>query len=90
MPDYNKTNSSMLSIAAAGLPGNLVMAWILGQKRHDLNMKSAWLHVLGDTVSSSGVIIAGTRVIREALWIILCRGLKDFERGSSLSTVLLK
>jgi len=91
-------SSVMLSVAAVGLLGNLVMAWILGHKHHDLNMKSAWLHVLGDTVSSAGVIIAGliirftdwvlvdtivsalvgcmiiiggTRVIKEALWILL-------------------
>ncbi len=95
-PEIN--SSVMLSIAAIGLLGNLVMAWILGHKHHDLNMKSAWLHVLGDTVSSAGVIIAGliirftgwvladtiasglvgcmiiiggTRVIKEALWILL-------------------
>lgn len=95
-PEINA--SVMLSIAAIGLLGNLVMAWILGHKHHDLNMKSAWLHVLGDTVSSAGVIIAGliitftgwvladtiasaivgcmiiiggTRVIKEALWILL-------------------
>ncbi|MDP2158492.1 MAG: cation diffusion facilitator family transporter [Nitrospirota bacterium] len=95
-PDID--SSVMLSIATAGLLGNLVMVWILGHKHHDLNMKSAWLHVLGDTVSSAGVIIAGliikftgwmladtiasgivgcmiiiggTRVIKEALWILL-------------------
>ena len=50
-PEIN--SSVMLSIAAAGLLGNLVMAWILGHKHHDLNMKSAWLHVLGDTDSLS-------------------------------------
>jgi cobalt-zinc-cadmium efflux system protein len=95
-PEIN--SSVMLSIAVAGFVGNLIMAWILGHKHHDLNMKSAWLHVLGDTVSSAGVIIAGliikftgwvladtvasgivgcmiiiggTRVIKEALWILL-------------------
>jgi cobalt-zinc-cadmium efflux system protein len=95
-PEIN--SSVMLLIAAAGLLGNLIMAWILGHKHHDLNMKSAWLHVLGDTVSSAGVIIAGliikftgwmladtiasgivggmiiiggSRVIKEALWILL-------------------
>ncbi|MBI5635304.1 MAG: cation transporter [Nitrospirae bacterium] len=95
-PEIN--SSVMLSIAAAGLLGNLVMAWILGHKHHDLNMKSAWLHVLGDTIASAGVIIAGliitftgwlladtiasaivgcmiifggTRVIKEALWVLL-------------------
>ncbi|MBI5076555.1 MAG: cation transporter [Nitrospirae bacterium] len=95
-PEIN--SSVMLFIATAGLFGNLVMAWILGHKHHDLNMKSAWLHVLGDTLASAGVIIAGliikftgwvladtiasaivgcmiiiggTRVIKEALWILL-------------------
>jgi cobalt-zinc-cadmium efflux system protein len=50
---------SMLIIAVVGLLGNLVMAWILGRKHEDLNVKSAWLHVLGDTLSSVGVIISG-------------------------------
>jgi cobalt-zinc-cadmium efflux system protein len=49
----------MLSIATAGLIGNVVMALILGQGHQDLNIKSAWLHVLGDTLSSVGVIISG-------------------------------
>lgn len=95
-PEIN--TSVMLSIAAAGLLGNLIMAWILGHKHEDLNMKSVWLHVLGDTISSVGVIVAGlvikltgwvladtiasgivgimiiiggTRVIKETLWILL-------------------
>ena len=59
----------MLIIAAAGLAGNLVMAWILGHKHDDLNMKSAWLHVLGDTISSVGVIIAGL-VIQYTGWVL--------------------
>lgn len=49
----------MLGVAAAGLAGNLIMAAILGHSHTDLNMKSAWLHVLGDALSSVGVIIAG-------------------------------
>jgi cobalt-zinc-cadmium efflux system protein len=52
-------SSVMILIAAAGLAGNLLMAWILSKGHRDLNLKSAWLHVLGDTVSSAGVIIAG-------------------------------
>jgi cobalt-zinc-cadmium efflux system protein len=52
-------SSIMILIASAGLAGNLLMAWILGKGHKDLNLKSAWLHVLGDTVSSAGVIIAG-------------------------------
>lgn len=49
----------MLPIAVGGLIGNIIMALILGKGHHDLNIKSAWLHVLGDTLSSVGVIISG-------------------------------
>jgi cobalt-zinc-cadmium efflux system protein len=48
----------MLVVAVLGLVGNLVMARILGHEHTDLNVKSAFLHVLGDTISSGGVIIA--------------------------------
>jgi len=95
-PEIN--TSVMLLIAVAGLAGNLITAWILGHKHDDLNMKSARLHVLGDTISSAGVIVAGlvikytgwgladtiasgivgvmiiiggTRVIKETLWVLL-------------------
>jgi cobalt-zinc-cadmium efflux system protein len=61
--------SVMLLIASAGFAGNLVMAWILGHGHKDLNLKSAWLHVLGDTVSSAGVIIAGI-TIKYTGWVI--------------------
>ncbi|GAB4388702.1 MAG: cation diffusion facilitator family transporter [Thermodesulfovibrionales bacterium] len=49
----------MLGVAAGGLAANLFMAYILGKGHHDLNLKSAWLHVLGDTLSSVGVVAAG-------------------------------
>ena len=51
--------SLMLPIAIGGLAGNIIMVFILGHGHHDLNIKSAWLHVLGDTLSSMGVIISG-------------------------------
>ncbi len=60
----------MLAIAIAGLIGNLIMAWILGHKHEDLNMKSAWLHVIGDTISSAGVIAAGL-IIKFTGWLIV-------------------
>lgn len=59
----------MLFIAAAGLLGNLVTAWVLGHKHDDLNMRSAWLHVLGDAISSVGVIAAGL-VIKYTGWVL--------------------
>jgi cobalt-zinc-cadmium efflux system protein len=49
----------MLVIAVIGLIGNLVMALLLHGGSHDLNVRSAWLHVIGDALSSVGVIVAG-------------------------------
>jgi cobalt-zinc-cadmium efflux system protein len=51
--------STMLIIAGIGLTGNILIALIIGHGHKDLNIKSAWLHVLGDTLSSVGVIISG-------------------------------
>ena len=58
----------MLPIATGGLAGNIVMALILGHGHEDLNVKSAWLHVLGDTLSSVGVIVSGV-VIYLTGWV---------------------
>lgn len=72
----------MLLIAAAGLAMNLVVMLVLrGHDQHaheagdehgpgDLNVRSAWLHVLGDTLSSVGVIVAGL-VIWYTGWMVL-------------------
>jgi len=59
--------SLMLVIALLGLVGNIAIAFVLGHKHEDLNVKSAWLHVLGDTLASIGVIAAGL-VIRFTGW----------------------
>jgi cobalt-zinc-cadmium efflux system protein len=52
----------MIGVASFGLAGNLLMAWLLGGSHGDLNIRSAWLHVLGDAASSLGVIIAGLTI----------------------------
>ncbi len=53
----------MLIVALTGLALNLVVAFILRRHdHHDLNVRSAFLHVLGDTLSSIGVIIAGATI----------------------------
>jgi cobalt-zinc-cadmium efflux system protein len=50
----------MLVIAVIGLAANLVVALLLREHDHeDLNTRSAFLHVLGDALSSVGVIAAG-------------------------------
>jgi len=60
----------MLPVAVFGFLGNLLMAWILGHRHEDLNIKSAWLHVIGDTISSFGVIVAAL-IIRYTGWLII-------------------
>jgi cobalt-zinc-cadmium efflux system protein len=64
-PEINST--VMLLVAVGGLLGNIVMARLLKGGRGDLNIKSAWLHVLGDLFTSAGVITAGI-VIRFTGW----------------------
>ncbi len=66
-PEIN--SSLMLIIATAGFAGNIAMAFILSRGHKDLNIKSAWLHVIGDTVSSAGVILAGI-IIKFTGWTV--------------------
>jgi cobalt-zinc-cadmium efflux system protein len=60
----------MLFVAIAGFIGNLAMVWILGKSHTNINIRSAWLHVIGDTLSSGGVIIAAI-VIRYTGWYLV-------------------
>lgn len=58
-PEITRGGALML-IAAGGLAVNLSCAWILhGEHEHDLNVRGAWLHVLGDALGSVGAITAG-------------------------------
>jgi cobalt-zinc-cadmium efflux system protein len=50
----------LLTIATIGLLGNLFALFILrSESRENLNLKGAFLHILGDTLSSVGVIAGG-------------------------------
>lgn len=61
----------MLAVAALGLAVNLVTAWLLHDVgKRDLNVRSAFLHLLGDTVSSVAVV-AGALVIGRTGWLWL-------------------
>lgn len=53
----------MLGVALGGLVVNLAGLWILsGSRSGSLNVRGAWLHVLGDALGSVGAIAAGTLV----------------------------
>jgi len=54
----------MLIVAVVGLAVNLIVALVLREHdHHDLNVRSAFLHVLGDALASLGVIGAGVVIL---------------------------
>jgi cobalt-zinc-cadmium efflux system protein len=54
----------MLAVASAGLAVNLVCAWLLhAGAEESLNVRAAYLDVLGDALSSVGVVVAAAIVI---------------------------
>ncbi len=53
----------MLAIACGGLIVNLISLGILhGDRNHNLNLRGAWLHVMGDALGSVAVIVAAVLV----------------------------
>ena len=51
-------------IAVGGLAVNLFAAFLLhGEHAHDLNMRGAWLHVVGDALGSVAAILAGVAIL---------------------------
>jgi len=50
----------MIVVAIGGLIVNLACAWILHARQEvDLNMRGAWMHVMGDALGSVAAILAG-------------------------------
>lgn len=60
----------MLIVAIIGLLANLATAAMLyRQSKSNLNIRSAFVHILGDAFSSIGVVIAGILIIRYQLYL---------------------
>ncbi len=59
---------TMMVVAAIGLVMNLAIVWGLGGHGHDLNIRAAWLHMVGDAASSAGIIV-GAVAIRYTGWL---------------------
>jgi len=57
---------TMIWVAAAGVIMNGVIALLLYQSKRDINIRSALLHEIGDTISTATVIVGG--------WAILATG----------------
>ncbi|MBI2931845.1 MAG: cation transporter [Planctomycetes bacterium] len=56
--------AGVLIVGGIGLVSNVISAAILHRHaRHDINVRSAFLHMLADTISSVGVIAAGVVIL---------------------------
>jgi cobalt-zinc-cadmium efflux system protein len=63
--------STMIAVASVGIAINTATAlmFVRGRK-HDLNIRGAFLHMAGDALVSAGVVIAGVAILwTGALWI---------------------
>jgi cobalt-zinc-cadmium efflux system protein len=56
----------MIWVAVAGVIMNGAISWFLFKAAHDVNVRSAFIHQLGDTLSTAAVIVGG--------WAILVTG----------------
>jgi cobalt-zinc-cadmium efflux system protein len=55
---------TMIWVAGAGIAVNAVIGvWLHAGAKDDLNIRSAYLHMLGDALSAFGVVIAGVIVV---------------------------
>src|SRR5579864_2463302 len=60
----------MMGVAAAGVVMNGVIALLLYRSKGDVNIRSALLHEVGDTVSTAAVIVGGWAILATGqLWI---------------------
>ncbi|CAN1309557.1 Metal tolerance protein A2 [Linum perenne] len=63
----------MFLVAAFGLVVNVIMAFLLGhdKKKKNINVEGAYLHVLGDSIQSVGVMIGGGIIWYKPEWKIV-------------------
>lgn len=71
----------MIAVAAAGVVMNGVIALALYHSSRDVNIRSSFIHMLGDTVSTAAVIVGG--------WIIMATGRTWVDPALSLGIGLL-
>lgn len=61
----------MLAVATIGLAANLITALLLWRDAQEsLNIRSAFVHIVGDTLSSVGVVLGGLLILRyQVFWV---------------------
>lgn len=61
----------MFVVAIVGLLGNVITALLLYRSsRENINIRSAYVHILSDALSSVGVIVAGWLILRYGWYIV--------------------
>jgi cobalt-zinc-cadmium efflux system protein len=54
----------MVVVAAVAIVLNVVISmWLHAGAKHDINLRSAYLHMLGDAISAFGVVLAGLLIV---------------------------
>jgi cobalt-zinc-cadmium efflux system protein len=53
----------MIWVAVAGVLMNGTISWFLFRAAHDVNIRSAFIHQLGDTLSTAAVIVGGLAIL---------------------------
>jgi cobalt-zinc-cadmium efflux system protein len=53
----------MIWVAMAGVVMNGTISWFLFRSAHDVNIRSAFIHQLGDTLSTAAVIVGGLAIL---------------------------
>ena len=54
---------TVMAVAAAGIVINTISAWLfMAGRKHDLNLRGAFMHMAGDAVVSVGVVIAALTI----------------------------
>lgn len=62
---------TMIAVAAVGIAINGATAWLFARgRRHDLNIRGAYLHMVADALVSAGVVVAGIGITLTGwLWL---------------------
>jgi len=60
--------TTMAGVAVVGLLANVLGLWLLSGHGPSLNIRSARLHLLGDALSSAGVVVASLVILATGWW----------------------
>jgi cobalt-zinc-cadmium efflux system protein len=63
-------SAPMIVVALIAIGVNVTISlWLKGEARHDLNVRSAYVHMVGDAISAAGVVVAGIVVATTGSYI---------------------